>query len=102
MKACVGLLLAGMVAAMAAAVAGPVAPAPQEALRLAPGPMADTVQALCSACHSADYIPMNSPFLDRAGWEAEVRKMMRAMGAPVPEDQVAAVVDYLNEHYGAR
>lgn len=85
-----------------AAPAPPAAAVPAEEVRLAPGPMAATVQALCSACHSADYLPMNSPFLDRAGWEAEVRKMMRVMGAPVPEDQVGAVVDYLTQNYGAR
>ena len=87
-------------ATLALAVAGHAAA--QEPFKLAAGPMAPTVQALCSGCHSADYIAMNSPFLDRAGWEAEVRKMIRVMGAPVPEDQVGPIVDYLTEHYGAK
>ena len=36
-------------------------------------------------CHSLDYIPMNSVFLDRKGWEASVTKMMKVMGAPIGE-----------------
>jgi len=59
-----------------------------------------TVRASCSGCHSLDYIEMNAPFLKRAGWEAEVRKMMKAYGAPVPEQDVAAIVDYLTLYYG--
>jgi sulfite dehydrogenase (cytochrome) subunit B len=59
-----------------------------------------SVRASCSGCHSLDYIEMNAPFLKRAGWEAEVRKMMKAYGAPVPEPDVAAIVDYLTRYYG--
>ena len=45
---------------------------------------------------------MNSYFLTRTAWEAEVRKMMKVMGAPIPENDVAAIVDYLTQNYGAR
>ena len=52
-------------------------------------------------CHSLDYIPMNSLFLDRKGWEASVTKMIKVMGAPIPEaDDAAAIVDYLARNYG--
>jgi hypothetical protein len=44
---------------------------------------------------------MNSSFLNRAAWEAEVRKMMKVMGAPIPENDVGPIVDYLTQHYGA-
>jgi mono/diheme cytochrome c family protein len=60
----------------------------------------DLVRAHCGACHSVDYVQMNSPFLKRAAWEAEVRKMMKVMGAPIPEPEVAPIVDYLTKHYG--
>ena len=30
----------------------------------------------CAACHSLDYIPMNSRFLDKAGWTASINKMI--------------------------
>jgi hypothetical protein len=60
------------------------------------------VQLRCSTCHSLDYVVMNSPFLVAAGWEAEVRKMMKVMGAPIPENEVAPIVDYLTQYYGAK
>ena len=40
----------------------------------------------CIACHSVDYIPMNSRFLDKAGWTADVNKMINVFGAPIPKD----------------
>jgi hypothetical protein len=43
---------------------------------------------------------MNSPFLDKKGWEATVAKMVNAMGAPVPKDDVPKIVEYLNQQYG--
>ena len=55
------------------------------------------VEANCVMCHSLDYIPMNSVFLDRKGWEASVNKMIKVMGAPIPERDVPAVVDYLTD-----
>jgi hypothetical protein len=70
-------------------------------IKLASGAQSALVQSRCSTCHSLDYIVMNSPFLARAAWEAEVRKMMKVMGAPIPESDVDAIVDYLTDHYGA-
>jgi len=67
---------------------------------LKPGPDAALVMGHCSACHSADYIVMNSVFLNKAGWTAEVNKMIKVMGAPIPEDQAARIVDYLTHYYG--
>jgi len=57
-------------------------------------------QAACSMCHSLDYIVMNSPFLDRAGWEKTVRKMVHVMGAPLTPQDEMTIVDYLARHYG--
>ena len=67
-------------------------------LKQAPG--VEQVQANCVACHSLDYIELNSRFLDRKGWEAEVTKMMKAFGAPVKEEDVPVIVDYLAKEYG--
>jgi mono/diheme cytochrome c family protein len=58
------------------------------------------VEAHCVMCHSLDYIPMNSVFLDRKGWEASVNKMVKVMGAPIGERDAAAIVDYLARNYG--
>ena len=57
-------------------------------------------RARCSICHSADYIQMNSVFLNRAAWNAEVRKMIKVMGAPVTEEEEAIIVAYLARYYG--
>lgn len=51
-------------------------------------------------CHSLDYIIMNSPFQDQAGWEKTVQKMTTVYGAPLTADEAAAIVAYLSRHYG--
>jgi hypothetical protein len=67
---------------------------------LAAGEGRDRVQAACSMCHSLDYIVTNSPFLDRAGWEKTVNKMVGVHGAPLTAEDIAAIVAYLERHYG--
>ena len=59
--------------------------ADESAVKLKDGDGKQVVEANCVACHSLDYIPMNSVFLDRKGWEASVTKMMKVMGAPIRE-----------------
>ncbi|TCK35146.1 sulfite dehydrogenase (cytochrome) subunit SorB [Paraburkholderia sp. BL8N3] len=54
----------------------------------------------CVTCHSLDYIQMNSPFLDRAGWNASVAKMINTFGAPIPKEDVEIIVNYLVQNYG--
>jgi sulfite dehydrogenase (cytochrome) subunit B len=84
-------------------MAAPSAPSPDEnRVQLKPGAGRDLVIGRCAACHSQDYIPMNSPFLDRKGWEAEVNKMVKAYGAPMEPDEVAKIVDYLAANYGKK
>jgi len=87
------LLLLGMLAVTSAL-------ADESAIKLKDGDGRALVEANCVMCHSLDYIPMNSVFLDRKGWEASVNKMIKAMGAPVPERDVSTVVDYLTRNYG--
>lgn len=97
----------GIVTLFAALFATLLAAAPalagdESQIKLAADPARDLVRARCSACHSADYIQMNAPFLSRSGWEAEVRKMIKIMGAPVADAEVATITDYLTAHYGIR
>ena len=68
-------------------------------LKDAPGK--DKAQA-CLACHSLDYIPMNSRFLDKAGWTASVNKMINVFGAPIAKEDVDAIAAYLAENYGKK
>jgi hypothetical protein len=72
----------------------------EEAFRLREGAGRQLVEANCVMCHSLDYIQMNSPFLDRKGWEGSVNKMIKAMGAPIAEQDAAKIVDYLAGQYG--
>ena len=79
-----------------------VAPPDESRITLKDAPGRDLVVGRCAACHSVDYIPMNSTFLDRKGWEVEVNKMVKAYAAPVGADEVPAIVDYLAQNYGKK
>ena len=69
-------------------------------IKLKHGPGLDAVERNCGTCHSLAYIPMNSPFLNAAGWNAEVTKMIKAMGAPIDDADAKAIADYLSKNYG--
>jgi mono/diheme cytochrome c family protein len=89
--------------ALGAALLSPAAALADEgAIKLKDGRGKDLVESNCIMCHSLDYIPMNSPFLDRKGWEASLTKMIKAMGAPISEQDAAAILDYLAENYGKK
>jgi len=83
-------------------LAAPPAPPDENRVQLKEGPSRDLVIGRCGACHSQDYIPMNSPFLDRKGWEAEVNKMVKVYGAPMEPDELTKIVDYLAANYGKK
>ncbi|MBI3546219.1 MAG: cytochrome c [Gammaproteobacteria bacterium] len=76
------------------------AAADESAIKLQQGAGLDAVTRNCSTCHSLDYIPMNSVFQERKGWEATVNKMIKVMGAPIKPEDVPPIVDYLTAHYG--
>jgi mono/diheme cytochrome c family protein len=86
---------------IALALAASPALAQESKVMLKDGPGKDKVQA-CVACHSLDYIPMNSRFLDKAGWTASVNKMINAFGAPIAREDVDAIASYLAENYGKK
>ena len=87
------------IVALAAFVALPAA-ADEPVIKLKQGPGLDKVEANCGACHSLVYIPMNSPFLNGAGWNGEVTKMIKGYGAPINDADAKAIVDYLTANYG--
>lgn len=91
-------LLTGMIGV----VAVPAGAADETSIVLAEGEGRERVQAMCSMCHSLGYIVINSPFQDRTAWEKTVRKMVNVMGAPLTEDDVAVIVNYLASQYGER
>ena len=89
------LLVAGL-----AATAAERFSLPPERSAFKNGPGVEIATAQCVLCHSADYIS-TQPRLPRAAWKANVQKMREKYGAPVPEDKMEALVDYLVKTYGA-
>jgi len=89
-----------MPVALVLLAACPAVLADESSVRLAQGEGVERVQAACAICHSLDYIVMNSPFQDRAGWEKTVTKMVKVMGAPITAEDTTAIVAYLERHYG--
>ncbi len=88
-----------VIAAAAALLAGS-AVANEQVIKLKPGPGLDKVESNCQACHTLAYIPMNSVYLNAAGWDAEVTKMIKAYGAPIDDADAKAIADYLKKNYG--
>jgi len=84
----------------ALAVAAGIGAAQERRVELKDAPGRAQVEANCGSCHSLDYIQMNSPFLDRSGWDGSVTKMIKAFGAPINAEDAKAIVDYLGANYG--
>jgi hypothetical protein len=71
---------------------------PQYAPELADGEGRGETVGFCSGCHSNRYITMQPP-LPAATWEAEVTKMRKTFGAPIPDAPAAVITKYLQAHY---
>ena len=88
-----------VIALVAALIALP-ALADEQVIKLKPGPGLDKVEANCAACHTLAYIPMNTPILNAAGWDATVNKMINAFKAPIDAADAKAIKEYLAKNYG--
>jgi mono/diheme cytochrome c family protein len=55
--------------------------------------------ALCATCHSRDYVTTQPPHKGKDFWTAEVIKMVNVYGAPIPEEDRAAIAEYLAATY---
>jgi cytochrome c len=58
-------------------------------------------QQKCSICHSADYINLQPPGMSLKQWAAEVGKMQHAYGAPINEEDIRLISEYLATTYGS-
>jgi mono/diheme cytochrome c family protein len=88
------------ISALLALVAAP-AWADEKPVHLKQAPGLDKVEANCGACHSLDYVLMNSPFPNAALWDAEVTKMIKVFGAPIEDADAKVIGDYLKKNYGS-
>jgi hypothetical protein len=59
------------------------------------GPHADALNNNCRACHSPSMVTVQPP-LTHDEWVKEVGKMMNTLKAPVPEEEVPKIRDYLD------
>ncbi|MFC5474909.1 c-type cytochrome [Paraherbaspirillum soli] len=54
----------------------------------------------CAICHSADYVNQQPSKMTLTQWTAEVAKMKTAYGAPLSDDDVKQIGEYLATTYG--
>ena len=87
-----------IVAFLVLAAAGQAVAQEDMSLKVAPGH--ETVESNCAACHTLDYIRMNSPFMTPEVWRAEVTKMIKTYGAPIDDADAKTITDYLVQNYG--
>ena len=73
---------------------------PAQTAALKPGAGSDIANGQCLICHSAEYITTQLPDKPLAFWRAEVEKMKKVYGAPIPDEQINVVADYLARSYG--
>ncbi|MFO1103598.1 MAG: cytochrome c [Methylocystis sp.] len=91
-----------LIVSLATIVVAGVALAEEKPVALKAAPGLDKVEANCAACHSLNYIQMNSPFLTAEKWDGEVTKMISVMGARISESDAREIADYLKQNYGER
>jgi cytochrome c5 len=58
------------------------------------GPGSEAIDDNCLACHSADMV-LNQPARPKAAWAETVHKMIAVYKAPIAEEDVGPIVDYL-------
>jgi hypothetical protein len=93
-------------ACIAAALVSPLAAKdiqlPPDAVQLKPSalPGYAKAQASCTMCHSAEYMRMQPPTAARPYWDAMVHRMKAVFKAPVADEDMPEIVDYLARTYG--
>ena len=73
---------------------------PADTAQLAPGPGSDLANRQCLTCHSADYVGIQPRGKPLAFWKGEVEKMKKVYGAPIPDEEIEPIAQYLTRAYG--
>jgi mono/diheme cytochrome c family protein len=98
--------LCALVIAMAAATSSwavtKIIQLPPDAEQLRPSalPGYAKAQANCVACHSAEYMVYQPPTAARGYWENMVKRMKAVFKAPIADEDMPVIVDYLVKTYG--
>jgi mono/diheme cytochrome c family protein len=75
-------------------------PPDSEQLRPSVLPGYAKAQAQCVACHSAEYMLYQPATAPRGYWENMVKRMKTVFRAPVNDEDIPVIVDYLVKTYG--
>ena len=57
-------------------------------------------QAVCAACHSAEYMQYQPATAPRAYWDATAKRMKLVFKAPIADEDIPLIVEYLTKTYG--
>jgi hypothetical protein len=72
-----------------------------EQLVSSPLPGYAKAQANCTLCHSAEYMRYQPPNAARPYWDAMVHRMKTVFKAPLADEDMPEIVDYLAKTYGS-
>ncbi len=67
---------------------------PQYSPDIPPGSNVEIYSKSCLLCHTARYVSMQ-PGFPKSVWQSEVKKMVDAYGASIPDADQALIVEYL-------
>lgn len=76
-----------------------VLPEEKIAWRESPLPGYQKVLQECSICHSAHYAEYQPTSTSRNYWEAQVKRMKTVFNAPIPDEDIPLITDYLANTY---
>jgi predicted secreted protein len=93
------LLPFALIAATSATAAGYRLPY-ERPITLPPGPDAELTSAICSACHSLDYLRTQPRGKGAQFWSDSVTKMVKVYGAPIDPADAKRITAYLAATYG--
>jgi hypothetical protein len=65
------------------------------------GAAAESITANCTACHSPGMV-LTQPAMTRGTWQEEVIKMRTTYKAPLADEDIPGIVDYLASHKGVK
>lgn len=97
------LLATTVLAPTSGAIAAPkTIELPADAVQLTPSslPGYAKAQANCVACHSAEYMRYQPASASRTYWDAMVNRMKTVFKAPIADEDIPVLVDYLAKTYG--
>ena len=57
-------------------------------------------QAICAACHSAEYMQYQPATAPRPYWDAMAKRMKVVFKAPIADEDIPLIVEYLVKTYG--